>query len=291
VIESPVRFGNREYLTGIVTTPPAGLARDAGLVILNAGLVHRVGPNRVGVEVARKAAGAGFVALRFDLSNLGDSRARADSLPVEASAVAEVRLAMDELARTHGLDRFVVFGICSGAEHALRAGLEDSRVVGAVLVDGYAYRTPAYYLRYYGPRLFRRAAWRRLLFEKSPLARWLRRFGSDQDGNGHLTAQPPKRRFPPRARFRETLATLTTRGVELLVVYTGEGMADQYNYDGQFFEAFPEFRDRPVEVVFLAATDHLFSRQRSRAALAGAVERWADRFAWREAPERVSVTI
>jgi pimeloyl-ACP methyl ester carboxylesterase len=290
VTESPIRFGERDYLTGIVTTPP-GTAREVGLVILNAGLVHRVGPNRVSVEVARRAAGAGMVALRFDLSNLGDSRARTDSLPVEASAVAEVRLAMDELGRAHGLDRFVLFGICSGAEHALRTGIEDPRVVGAVLVDGYAYRTPAYYLHYYGPRLFRLEAWRRLLTERSPLARWLRRPASDIEGNGHPPAQPPKRRFPPRARFRETLAALTARGVELLLVYTGEGMADHYNYDGQFFEAFPEFRDRTVEVVFLAATDHLFSRARSRDALAGSVERWVGRFAWREAPERISVTI
>jgi hypothetical protein len=291
VIETAIRFGNREHLTGIVTAPPSGTTREVGLVILNAGLVHRVGPNRVGVEVARSAAAAGFVALRFDLSNLGDSRARADSLPVEASAVADVRLAMDELARTQALDRFVLFGICSGAENALRASLEDPRIVGAVLVDGYAYRTVRYYIQYYVPRLLRIRAWRRLLTERSPLARWLRRPGSDHEANGQLAAQPPKRRFPPRARFRQTLASLSERGVELLFVYTGEGMADHYNYEEQFFDAFPEFRGRSVEVVFLAATDHLFSRARSRAALATVLGRWVDRFAWREAPERVSLTI
>jgi pimeloyl-ACP methyl ester carboxylesterase len=291
VIETVVRFGSREYLTGIVTAPSSGLTRDVGLLVLNAGLVHRVGPNRVGVEIARSAAAGGVVALRFDFSNLGDSRARIDSLPVEASAVAEVQAAMDELGRTHGLERFVLFGICSGAEHALRASLEDPRIVGAVMVDGYAYRTPGYYLHYYGPRLFHLGAWRRRLAERGPLAGWFRRSPFEANGSRRHTAQPPKRRFPPRARFKEVLDTLTARGVELLLVYTGEGMADHYSYEGQFFDAFPEYRGRSVEVVFLAATDHLFSRTRSRAALAGALQRWANRFATREAPARVSVTI
>jgi hypothetical protein len=285
VTETAIRFGEGLCLTGIVTAPPQGPARDVGVLILNAGLVHHVGPSRVGVELARRAASAGFVALRFDRSNLGDSRARADVLPVEARAVAEVREAMDQLAETHGLRRFVLFGICSGAEHALGASLEDARVVGAVLVDGYAYRTPRFYARHYGPRLFRRESWRRLLVERTAVGRWLRGATPDLDGNGR---QASKRRFPPRPHFRRSLELLANRRVELLIVYTGGGMSDWYNYAEQFFDSLPGLRGRSVEVVYLGAVDHRFSRARSRAALLEAFERWADRFTWRAAHERPS---
>lgn len=289
--ETVARFGAELFLTGIATEPPGERTRDVGLLVLNAGLIHRVGPNLIGVQVARRAAGAGFVALRFDLSNLGDSRGRNHPLPAEASAVADVREAMDHLGRTHALERFVLFGICSGAANAFRTALEDSRVVGAVLVDTYAYRTLGYYVRHYAPHVLRLKSWRKLLLERGALGRWLGRQRAQPDGNGPGAAWAPTRRFPPRASIETSFVALVERGVELLVVYTLGGMSDHYCYEGQFYDCFPALRGaRSVQVVFLPAADHLLTRHRSREALLGAIGGWADRFPWREREPRVSLT-
>jgi hypothetical protein len=68
-------------------------------------------------------------------------------------------------------------------------------------------------------------------------------------------------------------------------------MSDHYSYEGQFFDAFPTFRSaRSIQVLFLPAADHLFTRSESREALVGAFERWADRFGWRGREEHVSIT-
>lgn len=65
-------FGSANPLVGIITHPEI----DVGLptvILLNAGLIHRIGPNRVYVRLARHLAGLGFQVLRFDLSGIGDS--------------------------------------------------------------------------------------------------------------------------------------------------------------------------------------------------------------------------
>ena len=75
VIEEPVLLGKSGSLAGIITDPPAH-AREASrpaVILLNAGLVHRVGPGRLYVRLSRRLAAHGFVVVRFDLSGIGDS--------------------------------------------------------------------------------------------------------------------------------------------------------------------------------------------------------------------------
>ena len=75
--EKALLFGEGKSLVGIVTLPAESSPVDRpGIVILNAGVLHRVGPNRVHVQMARALAELGFTVLRFDLSSIGDSRAR-----------------------------------------------------------------------------------------------------------------------------------------------------------------------------------------------------------------------
>ena len=73
--EQICNFGANNGLFGILTSPDddAKLADAPVAIILNAGIVHRVGPFRMHVDIARQLAAKGFSTLRMDLSGLGDS--------------------------------------------------------------------------------------------------------------------------------------------------------------------------------------------------------------------------
>lgn len=135
--EETCLFGKSRSLVGIVTEPPETTrARQLpAFIILNSGIVHRVGLNRLHVKLARNLAEMGFPVLRFDFSGIGDSQARADNLPFFKSALEETREAMDYLVATRGIARFILLGICSGAGIALKAACGDCRVIGAVPVN------------------------------------------------------------------------------------------------------------------------------------------------------------
>ncbi len=150
--ERAVTFGGGRVL-GVLTESGDGNRDRPCLVVLNAGLIHRVGPGRLSVEIARCAASAGYSAFRFDLSGLGDAAPRVSPLGVEESAVADVKEALDHLAANHGFRSFVLLGLCSGAVHVHHATVADDRIKGAVLLDGYSYPTLRFRLSAMADRL------------------------------------------------------------------------------------------------------------------------------------------
>ncbi len=135
--EQALLFGKSRSLVGVLTDPPeAPTATDLpAFVLLNAGLVHRVGPHRMFVQMARNLAAMGFVVLRFDHSGIGDSKIRDDHLPFEQSAISETREAMQCLSTLRGSKRFVLVGLCSGTFTSFRTARGDARVVGIVLLN------------------------------------------------------------------------------------------------------------------------------------------------------------
>jgi alpha-beta hydrolase superfamily lysophospholipase len=173
--EEAVVFGHASALVGIITEPPAApRSQDyPAVLLLNAGLLHRVGPNRLYVKLARSLAALGCVVLRFDLSGFGDSPVRDDTLPVEQRVVRETQEAMDYLRATRGIERFVLMGICSGAAIALKTACGDARVVGVVLINtpGQLYATPEevhralarHYWRLAVSSSFRAKNWRKVI--------------------------------------------------------------------------------------------------------------------------------
>jgi pimeloyl-ACP methyl ester carboxylesterase len=134
--ERVIQFGPAQGLVGILTEPdePPAQALPA-VVLLSAGLMHRVGPNRLYIQMARALAREGHTVLRFDFSGLGDSRPRADHLPYHQSAPAEARDAIDWLAQHGGVQHVVLIGHCAGAVFSLLVARDDPRVVGAVMIN------------------------------------------------------------------------------------------------------------------------------------------------------------
>jgi pimeloyl-ACP methyl ester carboxylesterase len=135
--ETAVLFGARQSLVGIVSTPPPTMGAELrpAVVLLNAGLVHRTGPGRIYVKIARNLASLGFVVLRFDFSGIGDSPVRPDTLGFDQSAILETQEAMGYLQEAQGLSRFILMGGCSGAFFSFETACCDSRVVGAVSIN------------------------------------------------------------------------------------------------------------------------------------------------------------
>lgn len=138
--ETPVLFGPDEGLFGLLSQPQSARS-DAACLVLNTGVNHRIGPHRINVKTARRLASAGIPTLRFDLSGIGDSVAAQSRHAFRAQAVEDMKAAMDYLAERHGIRRFLVFGICSGAENAMALALADPRVTGMLAFDGEMYLT------------------------------------------------------------------------------------------------------------------------------------------------------
>ena len=139
--DTALLLGRTESLVGILTEPPETERGDElpAVIILNAGIVHRVGPNRLYVSMARALAGLGFSVLRFDFSGVGDSRPRRDHLPFRSSAVLETQEAMNYLQAARGIEQFILMGVCSGAVVSFRTAGCDGRVRGAVLINAWGH--------------------------------------------------------------------------------------------------------------------------------------------------------
>ncbi len=138
--EEPLFFGGRRSLFGILHHPASAEPR-AGLppiVLVSAGTVHRIGPHRFYVALARRWARLGFPVLRVDLSGVGDSPGGADgveNVTYPRDGVHDVEDAMEVLGARTGARRFVVAGLCSGGDFAFQVGMRDGRVAGAVIMN------------------------------------------------------------------------------------------------------------------------------------------------------------
>jgi pimeloyl-ACP methyl ester carboxylesterase len=164
--EHALLFGEAQGLVGVVADPPVAAAAVTrpGVILLNAGVIHRVGPSRLYVHLARALASIGCVAVRFDHSGIGDSAVRRDDAPFEVSSIQEARAAMDALQDSRGIDRFVLVGLCSGAVTAFDAAGLDDRVAGVVMINPQGFDLNPEWNGYIANRGDARRYWKRSLF-------------------------------------------------------------------------------------------------------------------------------
>ncbi len=206
---------------------------------MNAGVIHRIGPHRLNVKIARALAATGIATLRFDLSGVGDSPAAVGGANFVEQAVLDLQAAMDHLEGRLGVNRFVVFGLCSGAVNSYHLALRDQRVVGALMFDGFMYPTlRTHLLRRW--RRFRLLSWTSLA---GKIPRWLyERLAAAEAAAG---VGDDELSDPTRQQFEQAMNRLVARGVAVYLVYSGSFL-ESYNYDSQLRDAFPKaaFLDR-----------------------------------------------
>lgn len=270
--EEVVHFGPNGTFVGIRTRPSDPDPAKPMLVVLNAGLLHRVGPYRLGVEVARNLARAGFEVFRFDLSGIGDSRSRqgrgaSEEVAHQSKAVADVQTALDHLVASTKVKRFVLMGLCSGAYNAHEVAVADARIVGCIFLDGYGYKTKGFLLHHYGARMLSPS--RHIGF----LRRKLLGHKPKEEVQTDPRAEVFEVEFPPREKVSGELGALAARGTELLFVYTGG--TEYFNHRGQFDEMFGhvDFRGR-MQLEYYEEADHTYTVLAARAELQHTIERW-----------------
>lgn len=261
--EEAHRFGRGRHLVGIAGVPGATHS-ETGVIVLNAGLVHRIGPFRLHVELTRQLNAAGYPTLRFDMSTLGDSGATGGGLTRTQQVCADLDDAMALLKSRAGCERFVLVGLCSGAQNAHVVAATDPRVSGAVFLDGYAYQTLGYKLRHYLPRLVDPGRWARLLR------------GRQGGGAADKSASEPVFAVAPAPRD-EVIADFTgmvDRGMKLYLVYSG-GISNYFNHARQFRECFGKVMSHPaVTTRYVAETDHTYILTGDRARLLDGIGGW-----------------
>jgi len=278
--ETPLLFGPSRNLVGLWCEPDGGTPPTVCLLLVNAGVVHRIGLHRINVKIARHMAGQGVPSLRFDLAGLGDSRIVGQAAGFREQAVADIQAAMDQIERSHDIHRFAIFGICSGAFNGYAAALADARIVGLSMLDGHAFRswkTPwmrhLQRLQVVSPGQVLAAVRRRLAapFQAGtqPAVADAVDTGGDADNDPVVAATP--------AQFAEAMQKLVDRGVAVHIVNTGSRI-DDYSYAGQFNDVFGH-HPFAAQVVseYLPEMDHSVTLLSGQQALLERLDRWMAR--------------
>jgi hypothetical protein len=283
VNERALRFGDGGSLVGVLTDPPDDVARrdSPAVILLGAGIVHRVGPHRLYVKIARQLARMGFVVFRFDFSGIGDSSARGDALPMEQSAIIETREAMDCLSSIRNVDRFVLVAICSGAGFSFQTARTDPRVVGVSLLNAAGHRWGTSHEL---ARTMVHHYWRMLWSPSFRGKNWRKLTTLSFDWSGVLTAAGQRLRTiidgaDPSGEHEPLVAAfhgLLERGVRLQVVYSeGDEGWDYYQVflrkHLRGLESHPDFSLTIVE-----GANHTFTLLSHQAAIIRMLSTWLE---------------
>lgn len=264
--ERLISFGDENGLSGVVASPATAKKAAPGILLFNAGIVHRIGAHRFNVKLARRLAARGLPSIRFDLSGLGDSAAARPGLALQARTTADIRAGVDALAAASKTDRFILIGMCSGADNGYRAALADERIVGLVLLDPYSYAN-------------RRAQIERAASKALDVDRWKRAIGrvvgaAEAPKDAALEPADNSRPYPPREEFGRDLAALAARGVDILICYTAL-VAEHLTRPEHFFETFSDFDFRGrIDVGVDPKVDHTYTELAAQDELFARIEAW-----------------
>lgn len=123
ISERALLVGDAPRLCGVVSEPvPAPKAPRQGLLILD-----RVGTGRMWVQLARRRAARGDIAVRVNVAGVGDSDLRPgrDALQVyDEDTVDDIAAIVACMRHELRIDRLFIVGLCAGAYHALNAVLK-----------------------------------------------------------------------------------------------------------------------------------------------------------------------
>ncbi len=284
--EHVLRFGEQKSLVGVVTEP-AG-ASDAvrtpmAAIFLNAGVIHRVGPSRLYVHLARAFAEFGWMSVRFDHSGIGDSPVRADGRSFEETATLEAREVMDAIEQAYGVRRFALVGLCSGAVTAFEAAGVDERVAGVVMINPQGFADVAEWndyvmnrghaRKYWTQSLFSAASWRKALTGRVDYTRLVRVLW--RQATAGVTAE---KAAPVAARVASDLMKLLQRRVQtLLLCSEGDDGIEYMNVIlEQDVRRMPPVHGFTVEI--LEGADHSLTILDSQRRVVDVVRRWVAAF-------------
>jgi alpha-beta hydrolase superfamily lysophospholipase len=281
VTERPVYFNSEAVLFGIVTEPRQGETRRRAVIMLNAGADHHIGANGMYVGLARHWARRGYVVLRMDLAGIGDSGTRPgrpDNEVFPPAVLDDIATAIEFLRTRYRAGDITLFGVCSGAYHALRAAVAGMPVNRILMVNPQNYfwkqgmklndlqlaevvRNPGVYRQ----QVFSGSAWRRMLTGRVNIWRIAKIYF-------HRPLLAVESTFRDIARFLHVplphdlgseLAAIDARGVRVVFVFArGEPGIDLLKIEGG--SAVTRLGER-CHVHIIDGGDHIFSQSGPRA--------------------------
>ncbi|WP_286219879.1 hypothetical protein [Marinobacter apostichopi] len=272
--ERVVTVGDQLPLVGVLCEPNSDQMSDSktAVILLNSGVIHRVGSCRLSVIVARALAErAGMTSFRFDFSGIGDSEARRGTLTANQSAVDEVQEVMDYLENWRQFDRFILYGLCSGAFAAYRTALADRRVIGTVQLDGYCYTTWKSQMMHYSPRLLSLTRWGGFFLRKLGLRKVKK--GAEVSGiDDQFFEVPDFANYPPKEEVVKGLQMLNDRRLNMLYVFLGN---EHYKYRKQFQECFNSVAfGNNLHVIHRPQASHILSEPVDREVISQEIATW-----------------
>lgn len=266
--EQVATFGPDEGLVGILTLPRSPAATRIPVLILSAGVLHKVGPSRVGVELARFLADQGHPVLRFDLSGIGDSQAWPGG-SLEETVVGDMVRAVDALLDAAGGERVAVVGFCSGADNAMHLARADRRVRSVTTFDPTVHPTRGFRIRRALGRISSLRSWLNLLTGRSLWLRFRRMVSTE--------TRPPgfdRLLVPGPEELDELVGELRDSGVRILYVMSGAA-EDYCNSPAQIRESLPNgFSEEHLRVEWRPDLDHILSAPGQRRAFCEIVGAW-----------------
>jgi pimeloyl-ACP methyl ester carboxylesterase len=228
------------------------------------------------VTLSRILAADGYTVVRFDFSGIGDSAQRHDGTPPLVASLGEIKEVLDSVTDSYQISRFVLIGLCSGADHAVLYGSRDPRVVGLALMDPTLPPTARYYFHYMMQRLLEPKNWLSVMTGRSGLMRLaavhlLNRVQPRGSDLKQLTLQT----LQFSGYLTECYETAAVRGIKILSVFTS--VSPRHTYQQQILDAFPEASiHAALRLEYFPESDHLFSAERERTRLFRVIADWLE---------------
>ncbi len=226
-----------------ILTEPLDDRRDCSALLVG-GTGHRIGPNRMWVEAARRWAAWGVPSVRLDLAGAGDAGGtQAPDVPAlhQPELTEQLDFALRELTRMGLPSHTVTVGLCIGAYWAFQASLQTDQEVVPLMLNprvlvwdegGHVDQMARHYLS----ELRHPSNWKRLFTGEAPIARALgvlmRRLG--RIVFGHRGPRGAEQAPTHGETVDRLLDQLRDRGRRALLLFTGqEPLLQEFEHEGR----------------------------------------------------------
>ncbi|MBW6424421.1 alpha/beta hydrolase [Rhizobium sp. XQZ8] len=290
--ETPVRFGSRNRLSGMLCEPSHG-RKGATVLFLTSAYDRHAGWGRATVKMARALARSGIASLRFDTASAGDSPpvpGRPEQVLYHSTQNADVTEAIDFL-ESRRLTPVVAAGRCSGAYLAFQTSLGEPRIAGEVLVNPIVFRwkpgrsvdeaivNGSRSLEDYTRRALRLETFRRIVRGEVNLTAAMRNVIGGIGARVRNKVLHIFRGFMPEGRaIYSAFRTLNERGTPVCLLYSEHDLGiEQYDFyfghDGAGLARFPN-----VLPAIIPDADHNLTPEHARDIYFNALRQMAFRF-------------
>lgn len=278
MIEIPLQYGENGCQFGIMTTPDSE-QNDAEtptvFIFLSAGLLHRAGPHRLHVRLARALAQTGTSSFRIDFSGIGESQPRS-GVDYQQSVEADFQDILTVLDAQLGRVSVVLVGLCSGADNAIRLAAVSERVVGLILLDPVCEKSASFNKH---ALKFRLRALSTKLWDFSRYLPWLQRqlkrlFRSNEESEDEVD-NLSIRDIPTSHQLRCALESIRDRDGRVISIFT-EYALRYYNQLGQLKSVMEiDEYDSFCTEVFWPHAEHNYPIESHRRQLIDEIVSWA----------------